>query len=166
MLAKDNSLWLAFGSFWTGIKLVQLDPEMGKRISPNSTMSSLAYHDSIEAPCIWQLGAYYYLLVNWGLCCRGTNSTYNIRVGCSTSVTGPYRDRDGKDMLEGGGTLFLGTVGNAIGPGHAGIFSEGSTNWFSCHFYDATRSGIATVSVRQLQWTTDGWPVLQASPTK
>jgi arabinan endo-1,5-alpha-L-arabinosidase len=166
MRAKDNTLWLAFGSFWSGIKLVQLDPETGKRISPDSTMSSLAYHDSIEAACIWQQGAYYYLFVNWGLCCRGTNSTYNIRLGRSTSVTGPYRDRDGKDMLEGGGTLFLGTAGNAIGPGHAGIFSEGDTNWFSCHFYDATRKGLATLSVRQLQWTADGWPLLQASLSK
>src|SRR5690349_7729134 len=45
----DGSLWLAFGSYWTGIKLVQLDPKTGKRLSPERPMSSLAYSKSIEA---------------------------------------------------------------------------------------------------------------------
>ena len=90
MQASDGSLWLAFGSFWTGIKLVQLDPNTGKRIASDSPMYALASHDSIEAACLWERGEYYYLFVNWGLCCRGTNSTYNIRVGRSAAVTGPY----------------------------------------------------------------------------
>ena len=30
----DGRLWLAFGSFWTGIKLIQMDPLTGKRSRP------------------------------------------------------------------------------------------------------------------------------------
>ncbi len=163
MQDADGSLWLAFGSFWSGIKLIQLDPDTGKRIAPDSPIYSLAYHDSIEAPCLWQRQGYYYLFVNWGLCCRGTNSTYNIRIGRSTAITGPYLDKDGKDMFQGGGSLFLQTEGRFIGPGHAGVHQEGGIDWLSFHFYDATRGGIATLAVQRLQWTKDGWPVVDIS---
>jgi arabinan endo-1,5-alpha-L-arabinosidase len=164
MQSSDGSVWLAFGSFWTGIKLIQLNPVTGKRISPDSPIYSLAFHDSIEAPCLWQRGDYFYLFVNWGLCCRGTNSTYNIRVGRSSAVIGPYQDKEGKDLVQAGGTLFLGTEGNQIGPGHAGIYRDGETNWFSYHYYDGNRGGAATLAVRQLKWSADGWPALAPEP--
>ena len=168
----DGNLWLAFGSFWSGIKLVQLDPATGKRkripLSPSdgergtsasdSPMYSLAHNDSIEAAFIHCHQNHYYLFVNWGICCRGTNSTYELRVGRGEKITGPYLDRDGKDLLIGGGTKFLGSEGAFIGPGHAGIVSVGGTNWFSCHFYDGTRRGLATLAFRPLRWKADGWP--------
>jgi arabinan endo-1,5-alpha-L-arabinosidase len=72
----QGGLWLAFGSFWSGIKLIQLDPATSKRLAADSAMYSLAYADSIEAPYIQHHDGCYYLFVNWGLCCRGTNSTY------------------------------------------------------------------------------------------
>ena len=164
MQAADGTLWLAFGSFWTGIKLIQLDPATGKRVDPDSPIYSLAYHDSIEAACLWQWGEYYYLFVNWGLCCRGTNSTYNIRVGRSHAATGPYLDKDGQDLFLGGGSLFLETEGNVIGPGHAGLFQEAGTNWLSFHFYDGSHGGTPTLGVRQLHWTADGWPEAEPGP--
>jgi arabinan endo-1,5-alpha-L-arabinosidase len=154
----DGKLWLAFGSFWSGIKLVQLDPKTGKRITPDSPMYSLAHNDSIEASYIYQHDNLYYLFVNWGLCCRGTNSTYEIRVGRSKKITGPYYDADGVDLVNDGGSLFLKTSGPFIGPGQAGIISENGTNWFSCHFYDGTRGGISTLAILPLQWDTNGWP--------
>jgi len=144
----NGNLWLAFGSFWSGIKLIQLDPSTGKRIGPDSPVYSLAYHESIEAPFIYNHGGWYYLFVNWGLCCRGVKSTYNIRVGRSAEITGPYIDKRGVNMLNDGGSLFLQTVGKFIGPGHAGIFSEGGKYWFSYHYYDAERRGLATLGIR------------------
>jgi hypothetical protein len=66
---------LSFGSFWSGLKLIQLNPATGKRIAPDSPMYSLAHQDAIEAPFIHRHGAHYYLFINWGICCRGTNST-------------------------------------------------------------------------------------------
>lgn len=155
----EGNLWLVFGSYWSGIKLVALDPRTGKRLA-DAPLYALAHHSSIEAPCLYRRGRWYYLFVNWGQCCRGTNSTYNIRVGRSPAITGPYVDRAGRDLLSGGGTLFAGSAGRFIGPGHAGILHDGQREWFSFHFYDGQRRGARTLAVAPLSWTADGWPVL------
>jgi arabinan endo-1,5-alpha-L-arabinosidase len=154
----DGKLWLAFGSFWSGIKLIELNPQTGKRLASDSPIYSLAHNDSIEAAYIYPHDHWYYLFVNWGLCCRGTNSTYEIRVGRAAKITGPYLDADGTDMLEDGGSPFLATRGAFIGPGHAGIVSRAGADWFSCHFYDGTRGGTSTLAILPLQWQTNGWP--------
>ena len=158
MLDAEGRLWMAFGSYWRGIYLIELDPKTGRRRDASVPPRQLAWNDSIEAACLTRHGEDYFLFVNWGQCCRGTNSTYEVRVGRSKAVTGPYLDRDGKDLVEGGGTPFLATSGRIIGPGHVGVFSERGTNWFSFHFYDATNRGRPHLGLRELRWTTDGWP--------
>lgn len=158
-----GNLWMSFGSFWSGIYLVQLDPTNGKRISPNSPTYHLAVHndgpDSIEASYIFRRGAYYYLFVNWNSCCAGVNSTYNVRVGRSAGITGPYVDQNGVSMAAGGGTLFLEGTGKYIGPGQVGILTEGGTNWFSYHYYDGNNNGAPSLDVEPLAWTSDNWPL-------
>lgn len=161
---NDGRLWLAFGSYWSGIKLIELDPLTGKR-KPGTPLLSLARRalggdTSIEAACLTRHGDWYYLFTDWGQCCRGTNSTYEIRLGRSRSVGGPYLDREGRKLLEGGGSRFLGSSGRYIGPGHAGIFHESDHDWFSFHYYDAERRGLASFAVRRLNWDAEGWPKL------
>jgi arabinan endo-1,5-alpha-L-arabinosidase len=88
-------------------------------------------------------------------------------VGRASKITGPYLDQDGKDMLKGGGTLFAGSDGAFIGPGHAGILEKDGRTYCSMHFYDGTRFGIGTLAIRELKWDANGWPVLadrSASP--
>jgi arabinan endo-1,5-alpha-L-arabinosidase len=162
----DGGLWLAFGSFWGGIKLIQLDPSSCKRIATNSPMYSLAFNDSIEASYTYRHGDFYYLFVNWGKCCQGTNSTYEIRVGRSKKITGPYVDKDGVDLMAGGGSPFLQTAGPFIGPGHAGIVSRDGRDWLSCHFYDGTNHGRPTLAILPLDWAADGWPQAHLPPQK
>jgi arabinan endo-1,5-alpha-L-arabinosidase len=160
LLDTSDRLWLAFGSYWSGIKLVELDPDTGLRRDTNSPIYSLAWNESIEAACLYQHGAYYYIFVNWGQCCRGTNSTYEIRVGRCPVATGPFLDRSGKDMLQHGGTLFLKTDGPRIGPGHAAILKDGERYWFSYHYYDGNEHGVSKLGILPLTWTADGWPAL------
>ncbi len=155
----DGKHWLAFGSFWKGLYLVQLDPKTGLRLDANSPVHRLAWNDAIEAPTLTQHGGFHYLFVNWGRCCRGTNSTYEVRVGRSRAITGPYLDRDGRDLVDGGGSPFLETTGRFIGPGHLGLLSEGGTNWFSYHYYDANTNGRSGLALGQLEWSEAGWPV-------
>jgi arabinan endo-1,5-alpha-L-arabinosidase len=154
----DGSLWLVFGSFWGGIKMIQLDPDTGKRIAANSPIYSLAHYDTIEAGYIYKNDGHYFLFVNWGFCCRGTNSTYEIRVGRSDKVTGPYLDKDGKDMLTDGGTQLVGTEDVFIGPGHAGILAIDDKFWFGFHFYNGAQRGASTYAIRPLLWEAGGWP--------
>ncbi len=162
MLDKDGRLWLAFGSYWSGIKLVELDAETGLRQGTNSPIYSVAHNSSIEAACLTRHDDEYYLFVNWGTCCRGTNSTYEIRVGRSGVVTGPYLDRDGKDMLQGGGSIFLASAGKRIGPGHAAILMDEGKPFVSFHYYSAEENGRPRLEIAPLKWTSDGWP--QAAP--
>jgi arabinan endo-1,5-alpha-L-arabinosidase len=165
-LGPDGKLWMSFGSYWSGIKLIELDPATGKRIAPDSPIHSLAHYESIEAPCIWHHDRHYYLFVNWGQCCRGINSTYKIRVGRSANITGPYLDKAGIDLMHDGGSRFLETTGPFIGPGHAAVFSEGGTDWLGYHYYDGARGGLASLAVMPLQWDTGGWPTVTGPPLR
>ena len=166
-LDADGRLWLAFGSYWQGIFLTELDPQTGKRISPDSPLYPLAWNQSIEASCLTRHGDFYYLFVNWGQCCRGTNSTYEVRVGRAEKITGPYLDRDGSKLTDGGGSPFLQTSGRFIGPGHIGIVNDGTTNdpaQFSYHYYDADTQGKSRLALGKIDWS-DGWPVAVTDST-
>jgi arabinan endo-1,5-alpha-L-arabinosidase len=160
ILDEQGDLWMSFGSFWSGIRMIQLDPKTGKRIASDSPIYSLAHYESIEASYVYHHGDYYYLFVNWGTCCRGVNSTYNIRVGRGQKVTGPYLDKEGKDLLKGGGTLLLQTDGAFIGPGHAGIIKEGDKYWMSMHYYDGAQRGASILAIRPVTWDAQGWPIV------
>ena len=113
---------------------------------------------SEEGSCLYQRGGYYYLFVNFGGCCAGIDSTYNIRVGRSTSVTGPYYDQSGVCMTNGGGTMVLESTARFIGPGHAAIMNDNGTNWFTFHYYDGNENGYPEIGLMQLNWTADGGP--------
>lgn len=159
MQDNDGSLWLAFGSYWKGIYVTQLDPATGLRLNTNDAPVRLAWNDSIEASCLMRHGDSYYLFVDWGSCCRGTNSTYEVRVGRSPKVTGPYLDKIGSDMVAGGGSPFLAREGRFFGPGHIGILRANGKEWISYHTYDANFNGRSRLYIRELDWTADGWPV-------
>jgi arabinan endo-1,5-alpha-L-arabinosidase len=166
LVDTNHGLWMVFGSYFDGIFLTQLDPATGKRASTNSPLvcvahnGSSAFHNTSEASYLYQANGYYYLFLNFGKCCSGVDSTYNIRVGRSTNVTGPYVDRDGTSLLKGGGSLLLQTSGRYIGPGHAGILHENGTNWFTYHYYDGDDRGTPKLGLTQLHWTADQWPAL------
>jgi arabinan endo-1,5-alpha-L-arabinosidase len=160
----EGRLWLVFGSFWSGIKLIELDPTTGKRLTPDTPLHALAHQKEIEAAFIYRHRGHYYLFVNHGKCCRGLESTYHIVVGRAEKITGPYLDREGKALLAGGGTPVLDTDGPFIGPGHAGIFAEEGREWFGCHFYDGTTPhGTPAFALRPLTWDDAGWPVVGKS---
>jgi arabinan endo-1,5-alpha-L-arabinosidase len=152
----DGKLWMTFGSYFGYIRVVELDPKTGKRVDDKFTNIAI----NCEAPTIIYHEGWYYLLATHGSCCRGADSGYNIRVGRSKKVTGPYIDHTGLNMLQGGGKLVIGSGGRAIGPGHFGLLdlSDGVQK-FSCHFEaDLDRGGSSVLDIRPLLWK-DGWPI-------
>ena len=157
----DGGLWMVFGSFWTGIQLIELDPKTGLRHAGHRQAHQLAWNESIEAPALLKHGDYYYLFVNWGLCCRGLKSTYEIRVGRSRKITGPYLDADGNELATGGGSLFLKSEGNRVGPGHASFIKEDDGIRMFYHYYDRQRDGFASIGSLSVRWTDEGWPTLR-----
>ncbi|WP_193214275.1 family 43 glycosylhydrolase [Luteolibacter marinus] len=159
LMEDGGRLWMSFGSFWDGIMLVELDPTTGLMKEPGSKPIHLARHAEIEAPFICKHDGWYYLFVNWGKCCRGTDSTYEIRVGRSKAVTGPYLDRDGTDLKDGGGTLVLESDGRFIGPGHPSIRVEDGREMLVHHYYDKDRRGRSDLRMLPLKWQ-DGWPAV------
>jgi arabinan endo-1,5-alpha-L-arabinosidase len=156
--APDGTLWICYGSYHGNIELVELNPKTGLRIATNSPVMIIA-NQSEAAEIIFRDG-YYYLFVNHGGCCQGSNSTYNIRVGRSPRVTGPYLDRYGELMTQGGGTYFLAAQGRDIGPGHFGLLLDDGVEKFSCHYEaELGRNGRSILDIRPLLWTLDGWPL-------
>lgn len=156
--------WLSFGSFWGGIRLVPLDPKTGKppkgaRLVPiASRPNTPEIQGSVEAPYILRRGGFYYLFVSFDFCCRGVDSTYNVRVGRAKQITGPYVDCDGKPMLEGGGTSVVTGAGRWRGPGHNSVFRDGKDDWLVYHAYDAEDKGVPKLRTERLTWDADGWP--------
>ena len=163
VLDEQGQPWLAFGSFWGGIKLRKLDTATGKLSSADQTLYSLARRPTpgaIEAPNIIRKNDYYYLFVSFDFCCRGKDSTYNIRVSRARRLTGPYIDRSGKAMMDGGGTLVVAGAGRWAGPGHCSLLQEKSGDWLVYHAYDTDWRGVATLRIVALRWDSEGWPTI------
>ncbi|MEV5555067.1 arabinan endo-1,5-alpha-L-arabinosidase [Nonomuraea wenchangensis] len=149
--------WLSFGSFWTGIKLIQLDPATGKRL--DGTVRGIAQRPgstAVEAPYIYKHGGYYYLWVSFDACCRGAASTYRIMVGRSAGVTGPYLDRNGVAMTSGGGTQVLAGHDSVHGPGHQAVFGDVDGDILVYHYY--ADNGTALLGINKIGYDAAGWP--------
>ncbi len=159
---QGGTPWLNFGSFWSGIKIIQLDPATMKPKEGAellSISSRTEQPNTIEAPFIVNRDGYYYQFVSFDFCCRGVDSSYNIVVGRSTEITGPYTDKNGVSMMEGGGTLIdAGDRQRWIGPGHCAVYFSDNSSILVNHVYDALNEGKPTLQIRPLYWDAEGWP--------
>jgi len=165
--------WLAFGSFWDGIKMRSIDGKTGLLSQRDTTLYSLARRkrpqnpgpnppglpgdwQAIEAPFIVHHDDYYYLFVSFDLCCRGTKSTYKTMVGRSRAVRGPYVDAEGTPMLEGGGTALLQGNSRWIGPGGESVLQQKDHDIIVFHAYDGS-TGHPYLQISTIAWG-NGWP--------
>ncbi|MEZ0448128.1 arabinan endo-1,5-alpha-L-arabinosidase [Cellulomonas sp. ICMP 17802] len=154
----DGTPWMAFGSFWGGIQLVELTWPSGKPVegaSPVTIASRTSPPNAIEAPYLVRHGGWYFLFVSRDACCQGTDSTYNIAVGRSREIAGPYVDRSGSEMTLDGGEQLLTSTGDMVGPGGQSV----SRGYLAFHYYDAAAGGDFRLEIRRLAWDDEGWPV-------
>jgi arabinan endo-1,5-alpha-L-arabinosidase len=173
IIDTSGRAWLAFGSFWAGIKMRRLDKTSGKLSTKDTRIYSLASRkrpqdvpplspglpanwQAVEAPFIVHHDKYYYLFVSWDLCCRGTKSTYRTMVGRSRKVTGPYVDATGQKMIDGGGTQVLASNGRWLGPGGESLSVGPDQTVMVFHAYD-WKTGKPALQVSTVVWK-DGWP--------
>ena len=179
ILDRRGRPWLTFGSFWDGIQLVRLQKDMHTPVGSPVTIArrraprGIAHNDTepgveagnnaIEAPFIVRHGRWYYLFASWDLCCRGLNSNYKTIVGRSRHIDGPYVDRDGRPLAEGGGTIVAQADDRYCGVGHCGVYQFADGWYIVAHAYDRSLNGASKLFLRPLQWV-DGWPEINTLP--
>lgn len=162
--------WLAFGSFWSGMKLVKLNPDrttiakpeewytISKRARDFRTDDRNAGEGAVEAPFIFRKNGLFYLFVSFDFCCRGAESTYKIVVGRSDKVQGPYHDAAGNRLDQGGGTLVLKGNERYPGVGHNSVYTIDGEDLMLFHAYDMHDDGKPVLKITKLRWNEDGWP--------
>ncbi|HZU94164.1 MAG TPA: arabinan endo-1,5-alpha-L-arabinosidase, partial [Microbacterium sp.] len=154
----DGVPWMSFGSFWSGIRVVELEWPSGLRADdaePLRLADRGLADNAIEAPYVVAHDGWFYLFASRGFCCKGVDSTYEIIVGRSRDVEGPYLDADGGALLDDGGTVVLTSDGARIGPGGQSV----SGGMLAFHYYDADADGIPTLGLLPITWI-DGWPTV------
>jgi arabinan endo-1,5-alpha-L-arabinosidase len=156
VIDQSGAWWLSFGSFWSGIKMIRIDSSTGLR--SGTSFSSIAGRGggAIEAPTIHYRNGYYYLFVSFDACCQGASSTYRTMVGRSTSVNGPYVDRNGVAMTSGGATEVLAGHGSFHGTGHQAVLADGDADVLFYHYYND--AGTALLGINLLAYDSEGWP--------
>lgn len=180
-----TNYWLSYGGIFGGLYIRQLNST--GTATANSTTTSIAIDNYYTNPYILSYNGYYYLFATpSGSCCSGVYSTYSVRVGRSTSITGPYLDAEGNDMNaaapsngqtqgEPGGDTVLVNTGNTIyGPGSNSVFADESGQYYvlysgisgnmPCLSTGITYGG-SCYTARQLMmdpidWV-NGWPVVR-----
>lgn len=175
VVEDKKNIWLCWGSFWSGIQMRRIDPDTGKLSSTDTTHYTLStrprLHEhqtppvegAVEAPFIIRHKNWWYLFVSFDFCCRGAESTYNIVVGRSKKVTGPYLAKDGTPMTEGGGTQVIKAAADTWkGPGHCAVLQEAGQDYLVFHAYDG-KTGQSELKISTMKWK-DGWPIVAELP--
>ena len=165
---EDGKKYMFFGSF-KGIYVTELEDDgltvkLGNDGKP--TLKKQVCGNAFEGTNIYKKGKYYYLFASIGSCCNGVNASYQVVVGRSENLLGPYVDKDGKDMLKNNWELVLEGDGQKwIGPGHNSIIiqDDEGTDWMIYHSYlkkDGEVGGRLGMLDRVL-WTDNGWPYIR-----
>jgi arabinan endo-1,5-alpha-L-arabinosidase len=168
--------WLVFGSFWGGIKMVKLSPDLLSLAKPEEWYALASQprtyqlddtdpgDGTIEGAFIYKHIQYFYLFASIDYCCRGLNSDYKVIVGRSRLVNGPYVDREGKLMSRGGGTLVAAGDDNWAGVGHNSAYTMNGKSIMVMHGYDKRDNGRPKLIIRELKWDRGDWPSIVLSP--
>lgn len=153
----DGSFWLVYGSYRSGLRLVQLDASTGKL--PAQPDVKVLTNGLGEGSSLLKHGGYYYLVASIDRCCAGLDSTYRVVMGRSQNIAGPYLAKDGKRLLDGAYTVLL--AGDAAHPGQGGqsFYQENGQLYLVYHAYTAP-SGEPVLNVRPVFFDASGWLTL------
>ncbi len=159
----DGTPYLIWGSYWNGIYMRKIDPNTGMLDENNTTMYHLAKgNGDMEAPYLIKHGDYYYLFTARGGLSKGT---YYWAVGRSKTLTGPYVDKRGVELLQGGGLRLTEWKDGIAGAAHAQYFTapDGTAYMVSESWeYRAEKKEDQPqprLHISKIVWSEDGWPV-------
>jgi len=173
---RAGSPWMIYGSFFGGIHAVELSASTGLRVrdEPGTLIARRpqSVDGAIEGAYVVPRDGRYFLFVSYD----SLVDTYNVRVGVSDDITGPYLDHQGRDLrvssdadAHAAGTKILGGLrfpGGAglIAPGHNSIFHDGDATFMVHHVRFAEAPAQHEAQVRRVHWTASGWPVVSPHP--
>ncbi|RDW86769.1 endo 1,5-alpha-arabinase [Aspergillus mulundensis] len=171
--------YLQYGSYWEGIFQVPLADDL---LSVENATHPDADHlvalpntkpKPIEGGFMSYRDPYYYTWFSHGQCCHFNTegfpkkgNEYSIRVGRSTSVHGPFVDRDNKTLIDGGGSVVYGSShGQVYAPGGQGILpgANDEPDVLYYHYHNASigfAQGDARLGWNYLDYV-GGWPVVR-----
>ncbi|PST83020.1 arabinan endo-1,5-alpha-L-arabinosidase [Pedobacter yulinensis] len=139
----------------------------GKSVPDKNAKFKIAAGD-FEGVIIEKRNDYYYFFGSKNNCCDGAASVYQVRVGRSRALRGPYIDKEGKEITQrGSGSLLIARNDKIAGPGHNAriITDDAGTDWFIYHGIEVANPMIPNGPNRRalfldkLTWQ-DGWPVI------
>lgn len=160
---ENGEVWLTFGSYWNGIYQRQIDPDTGLLLESNPDAYHIAKrhanNGAIEAPFLIKRDDYYYLFTAF----NPMNNSYHNRVGRSESAHGPFVDREGKPMLEGGGSPVTNGLSELLMPGHASVFLDDDGQYYLVGEYFRNNSS-SIMFIGTIVWDENGWPVTALTP--
>ena len=168
LVDSGESVWLTYGSYWSGVHQRQIDPQTGMLLASNSTRYDLATrpgvpNNPIEGASLIHHGSYYYLFVSVDYCCEQNyvDNNYKQAIGRSMSPHGPFVDEAGTPMMSGGGTVLLRGDGtwNAPGGGTAFFDSDSGESLIIFHAHNLKKNNAPYQWVKTLNWV-NGWPVV------
>lgn len=173
IIDEKGKPWMTWGSWWDGIQLIRLSDDMlgvSKTQPTRYTIASrsrdaqgkyIGNKGAIEGPFLFHKNGWYYLFASFDYCCKGVDSNYKVAVGRAKNITGPYLDREGRDMLQGGGTIVLKGNDRYPGVGHCSVYHFGGKDYIYFHGYDRQEDGHSKLLVREVKWDKAGWPVIK-----
>jgi arabinan endo-1,5-alpha-L-arabinosidase len=157
---KNGKVWLLYGSYKSGLRMVELNPKTGKLFNESPKLYTLTTQLG-EGVYLIKGPEYYYIFASRGRCCAGNNSTYQMVMGRSKTITGPYLNKQGQSWVDNKYTLFLEGNTEEPGRGHNGIFAEKDTTFMVYHAYTRTYNGKSLLNIKPLYITEDKWPSLE-----
>ena len=178
-----KDLWLFSGSVAGGVFRRRLTAD-GLRLMPGESFVHVAglvpksddrrwiySHACYEGSYLYQRKGWWYLFVSAGSIYDGG---YHLSVGRAKSVDGVFRDRAGRSLSAGGGTVILSAKKGAAdfsGPGHNGeivMSKSGRTYMFYHALWDACPSDIRRPQglyrptlLQEIQWDDEDWPFFE-----
>lgn len=170
----DNGVpHLSLGSFYGGIFTVPLSSD-GLSIPTNPTWTQVAFNSSgthaEEGSFVYKHGSSYFLFFSAGICCAfnplpPAGAEYKVLVGKSSSINGPFLDANGVNLVNGGGTLVIGSHDNVYAPGGNSVFfdkASGRDVFVYCYTLKSKpNADDAILGLNYISWTgPQGFPVL------
>ena len=158
----DGRVWLFYGSYKAGLRLVELDPKTGKLMKDPPEVNVIT-NSLGEGVFVVKSRGYYYIFASRGKCCAGLESTYQVVVGRSVNLKGPYLNKEGESWIDNKYTVFLAGDYEEPGRGHNGFFTEKDTTFIVYHAYTRSANGASLLNIKPVFWGDDGWPTLDAT---